>query len=168
MDFVVNCLMKGFTYNGNIEDCIINYLMLFVSIIPFLFNNSCNKQISPSNKWGIIFVLSWILQIMLWFKINCVGISVVWNIMFGLILISIKINNVERKQKMYKITIGNLFVADIYYLIKLGIISTIAHVISIIIGIFSGFIIYKINKSDEVNDGPTNSHKTNNSEILNP
>lgn len=71
-------------YNGDILNIVLNWVMLTVSFLPFLYQSFINLGVilrRDSNYWFFHFMLYFIFQIALCLGIGCYGISIVWNAM---------------------------------------------------------------------------------------
>jgi len=143
MNQIVQNLYKGMTYYESWSFVFVNYSLLLVSLVPFF--------VIRHEKFGkSIRITLWIaiaIQVAFWLTLQAVGISIIWNTMLGALMVDfILFRKHLNKQNWLVIGLAMLILlsADIYYLITLPIITSIAHLAAILLGIIcKRYIRYK-------------------------
>ncbi|MEL7530318.1 MAG: hypothetical protein AAFN10_03380 [Bacteroidota bacterium] len=153
MNESLQILVDGFTYRGHMLDIAINYVVLALCLLPYFFAKGKDKVIL-GNLWVWIGLLMAALQIWIWFEMNESGISLIWSALAGLnILLLVKIKrspeaeNPLIKQLLWASLIAVL-AANLYYAITLPPITTIAHIIALLVGmaIYGGILLLRRGK----------------------
>lgn len=122
-------IVSGLTYDGDIPSMIINYGMIAVTLAPFLLD-----AVVKQSKWIICFVLSLIIQVLLWFVADAIGVSIVWCMMAGFLSLAYWNKGSDRPPLVIGALLATL-AAIMYYAITYPAITTIAHVLAIIVGV---------------------------------
>lgn len=169
-------ILEILDYQGNETDTLINWTMLVISIVPFFLQTSLHlgtlKRVD-SNYWPFHLVFYFIFQIVLCLLLECVGISIVWNAMMGLLITYFQLTNLFKHKKVinwfrskaptYRIYLIACilswvmgFGVDIYYLIIETFITTLAHFLAIILGLVTGYLSKKISFEIEKQDSNEN------------
>ena len=138
-------LYSALTYNGNWWFVGLNYFMLFLSIIPFVFTSLKNQD----KKVWITFFIAVVVQAIFWFGLKVTGISIVWNAMLGVLIFDIfhfykKLVRVEKL--IAGLSVIALLAADIYFLLTTAIITTVAHCSAILLGLITIFLLQRKQK----------------------
>tara|TARA_B100001093_G_scaffold324149_1_gene309301 strand:- start:119 stop:541 length:423 start_codon:yes stop_codon:yes gene_type:complete len=122
-----NDIIKILTYWDDLSQVIINYSMLIIVILYLLFDKY--------NKISDIYIVIglFVFQILLCLLVNCEGISVIWNALTSYIFMRHLRNNSFTIKKDILFIIIPAFFVNLYYINDLN--ATIAHIISIILGI---------------------------------
>ncbi len=135
MNNVLQRLIDGFSYDGNLKHSVINYLLIAFSLLPYLVKANAAK--ASSNVWLSVFIISLVIQIINWFVFDVSGVSVIWCCMAGYNFMYI----LKSGDSMYTdnkiLFIVNLLTAIagiVFYAITLPIITTWAHIIAVLAG----------------------------------
>ncbi len=140
MTTILQTLAKGFTYSGAFQHIILNYSLIFLTLYSLiLIRKSDSTNIKP---WQTAFILSFSLQIFLWFYPGAEGVSVVWCTMtgFGLIhLLQGKIETTSAKYTLIGIALVPALLSNLYYAFTFPPITTLAHFLAILMGMLLGF-----------------------------
>ena len=140
MNSILQTLVKGFTYSGEFLHIFINYslIILTISSLVIIRKIDVSHSIKP---WFKAFFISFSLQIFLWFFPGAEGVSVVWCTMTGFGLIHLLQNKLESNNAKYILLgislIPSLFV-NIYYFLTFPPITTVAHLLAILMGMLLG------------------------------
>lgn len=140
MNDILTILFNGLTYGGDLNLTIINYAITVITIIPFLSTNL--KSIVF--RWKLILLIAVILQSFFWFILLAQGISIIWNTLAGLlIIVLLRIKSQLSKNTMFLIylSIVSAIIADVYFGVSFPLITTIAHLVAIAMGIFLYFLL---------------------------
>ncbi|MEJ7681437.1 MAG: hypothetical protein WKG06_27020 [Segetibacter sp.] len=137
MNKKLQTLIDGLTYSGSIKESIINYALIFFTVLPHLMAAKYQTKGNRS-KWYLVLIISVFVQIVLWFFPGAVGVSIVWCSMAAfnmLILIKSEFNN---KSKIKILLIVSLLLSSLgilYYAIIFPVITTAAHIIAALMGV---------------------------------
>lgn len=139
MNESLQVLVDGFSYRGDLLDIAINYVVLALCLSPHLLAKGKDKAIL-SNFWLWVLIIETALQIWIWFVMNETGISLIWSALAGLnILILVKLycspegESPLIKQLLWASLIA-VIVANVYYVITLPLITLMAHLVAMIMG----------------------------------
>ncbi|PSR51955.1 hypothetical protein AHMF7605_29025 [Adhaeribacter arboris] len=137
MNPLFQTLVTGATYAGSFHHSSINYTLLLIAILPHLMGR---EQLAKKNQssWLWTLLSSTLIQISLWFLVNAIGISLIWNALAGFNLLFFTRNNyllAYLKRLFFLSGFTIIFMAIVYYLIIFPVITTIAHVIAILLGV---------------------------------
>ncbi|MEO0470182.1 MAG: hypothetical protein AAF206_11215 [Bacteroidota bacterium] len=138
IDGPLGILIGGFFYRGNLLDIGINYLLLFLCLLPFFHAKGRQKELL-GREWLWISLLFLVLQIWIWFSEHETGISLIWSALAGVNLILIWRNWKEaefapRIRNLLIMSLIAVLLGDLYYAITLPPITTIAHGIASVVG----------------------------------
>jgi len=145
-------LWEILTYEGDITNCEINYSILAIVFIPFIWWSIQRHVNGVASKrsaifWTCFIIFLFAFQISLCFLIDCSGISIVWNAVAAIhviILLSI------RKPRFITYTIVLIpvfgaFGVDLYYAVVDVPLTTSAHTCAIMLGVFLAGIESRVN-----------------------
>jgi heme A synthase len=76
MKDVLQIIISGLTYEGQILHIIINYALIILAVMPFLFFDNQGPR-KESRAWLVCLAITVIVQVAVWFAARVVGISVV-------------------------------------------------------------------------------------------
>jgi hypothetical protein len=136
-------LVNGFTYSGQALHIVINYLLIFICLLPHWMAKGQEKKIL-GKYWIGVLVIMLVLQIWVWFEENATGVSLIWSALAGLnILLLVKTRHFPEEvrpliRQLLWASLLSVLVANIYYWFTFPTITTIAH----LIGVFVGMAIY--------------------------
>jgi hypothetical protein len=126
---LINKIKKIITYDGDIKEIIINYSMLIIVILYLLFDKY-NKKLDIYIVIGLF-----LFQVILCIFEACEGISIIWNALTSYIFMRhLRSNSFKIKNNILLIIIPAFFV-NLYYYIQYEKLSTIAHIMALILGI---------------------------------
>jgi len=140
-DSIINRLIIILSYDGSTEDMIINYTLLSLNfgVAASLLLLSETTQTSL-RKWlhalasFLFFVL---FQIVLCLEVHCVGISIIWCAIMGWILMDRRTPRVDIPivllSSQRDILLGMDIVVICYYALVSDSITTIAHILAIVV-----------------------------------
>lgn len=146
MNEYIQVLIDGFTYDGQTLNIVINYVLIFICLLPFLklkqhWSNVFRKY------WVSILLIMTALQIYFWFAANFAGLSLVWSALAGLnilILFWIIRDTTEEiivVKKLMLLSLLCVLFADTYYWFVDPSLTTIAHLSATFLGmIITGII----------------------------
>ncbi len=127
-------LYQALSYSGNCIFVLINYFLLSCTLFVYLFT----KLKRVNTQWWIPTLLATILQVLFWFLLKVQGISIIWNAISGMLLLDYlrSRKGLDTKEKI-TIYLVLLFVlaGDLYFAIIAPLITTIAHICAILLGI---------------------------------
>jgi hypothetical protein len=136
------------SYSGNVIDCVINYLLLSLSVYCWIVyeNRSAGRSppVSPSSRTqAFSFGFLVVFQFSLCFLLQCSGISIIWCGISGWMIMEI-LSFRSRQQSLFVIWYPLLLSAIcnalgiLYYFVTAEAITTVAHFCAILLG----FILY--------------------------
>lgn len=141
MNDVLQVIINGLTYEGQMLHIIINYALIMLVVMPFLLldNRAVSKE---SRAWLGCLAIAVIVQVAVWFAARAVGISVVgvsliWCMMVGYLLIDYSRGNLGRagyRRGFVLVALGTGCGGIVYYLVAFPAITTIAHLVAVGIG----------------------------------
>lgn len=134
-------IIRGATYSGSWFHTAINYALIAVVVLPYLFPNQLNSGVRRT--WVYPLVISIILQVAFWFTLGVQGVSIVWCVMTGFTAAvlfaqrrSERSANVRRNVRRTMIfSLAAAFAGTVFYAVSFPPITTIAHVSAVILGI---------------------------------
>ena len=138
------------SYSGSEEDIVINYTLLTISLCSILashYQNLHEKTIQIGQFECFAFVGVLVFQIGLCLVLSCSGISIVWGTLLGFMLAEMGFITFYATDNTYhnsrwndtsnvaiRISIAGSSLGVIYYAIYAPIITTVAHILAIILG----------------------------------
>jgi hypothetical protein len=140
----VHIIIPALTYNGSVLDTTLNTVVLVILIAAL----AAQKR-SP---WWITFVAMVALQVVLWFALEAAGISVVWSGLAGAALVELGAGRTSSRHTVAsdrppaaiitaptrrRLLIAAAVVAMaaiVYYAVALPPISTVAHLLALLVG----------------------------------
>ncbi len=128
-----NTLLNALSYQGDVLLSVINYSLLMVAILPFVVTSLRTKV----SFWWIVLLSSFLLQAVLWFALYVQGISIIWNALFGFLMIVFfrQKTGLSNKHKiLIYFAMGMLVLGNVYFGFRFPPITTIAHVSAIVFG----------------------------------
>lgn len=137
MKDIFTILLNALSYNGDFLLSIINYVLLIIVILPFVVTDLKTK----ASYWWIVLLCSFLLQALLWFVLQVQGISIIWNALFGfLLLVFIRRESQwsAKSKVLIYFSMGATVFANLYFGLSLPFITSIAHIAAIVFGM--GFL----------------------------
>ena len=138
MDDVLEVIVNGLTYAGQPIHIVINYTLIVLVVVPFLL--SANRAVGKKSRaWLACLTIAVIAQVALWFAARgAIGVSLVWSIMLGYLLIDYLRGNLGRTghgRRLVPIALGAGCGGIVYYAVGFPAITTIAHLVAAGIGV---------------------------------
>ena len=142
MKDVLQVIIIGLTYEGQVLHIIVNYTLIILTVMPFLFFNVRAPR-KNSSAWLGCLAIAVIVQVAVWFAaramgISAVGVSLIWCMMVGYLLIDYLRGNLGRtgcKRGFVLVALSAGCGGFIYYMVAFPIITTIAHLFAAGIGV---------------------------------
>ncbi|PXY01453.1 hypothetical protein DF185_08180 [Marinifilum breve] len=134
MDDIITTLFSGLTYGGDVKISVINYALLAVAIMPFFLPN----MRTIAKGWTIVLAIAFVIQSLFWFVLGAQGISIVWNVLAGmLVLVAFRhrLSLLMKTKWMIVASITAVMLADVYFGLIFPLITTIAHLAAFLLGI---------------------------------
>jgi hypothetical protein len=132
MSKTIQTLIDGATYAGEVKHILINYLVLLITILPVLIYGSAGQAKITRAAFWVLFVMA-AFQVLLWFAIAAVGISVTWCALGGVNFVTV-LKYKEYRRPLYYISILAAVIAIVYYAFTLQKEVTVAHIAAVILG----------------------------------
>ena len=125
MDLIITAL----GYDGSVLDMALNAVVL-IAVLTAL---SAQRR-SP---WWIVLIVMAVLQVALWLAAGAVGFSVVWAGLAGAVVVELVVRSGSRPRQhsMLVIALVVVLAAIIYYAVTLPLITTIAHLLALVLGV---------------------------------
>lgn len=125
MDLIITAL----GYDGSVLDTVLNAVVL-IAVLTAL---SAQRR-SP---WWIVLIVMAVLQVALWLAAGAVGFSVVWAGLAGAVVVELGVRSGSRPRQLSMLVIALVVVlaAIIYYAVTLPLITTIAHLLALVLGV---------------------------------
>jgi len=129
----ISTIENGLSYNGSTLHMLINYFLIAISVLPYCIES---VRRTKHRAWVLALCIVSLVQVLLWFLLGVVGVSVIWCAMTGYLLIDFKRRGLKpaRKNGMMLFSIlmgvGGIF----YYFITFPMLTTVAHVVALLIG----------------------------------
>lgn len=146
MSDILHILGNGLTYEGQLLHIIINYTLIILTVAPFLLHRDSSNN-RKHRGWLESFAIITFFQVVVWFAMNAVGVSLIWCTMAGYIGVCYWRDGLRQEKVTNRWTLVALlsaFAAIIYYAVVFPIITTVAHVVAVLIGIGLYFIMRSI------------------------
>eukprot|EP00039_Didymoeca_costata_P021653 m.345088 g.345088 ORF g.345088 m.345088 type:complete len:184 (+) comp25733_c0_seq1:127-678(+) len=169
----ITCIL---TYNGSLDDICINYSVLGATVLIalFFYVAKFTARGAQENKLALqgwvqllLLILVMAFQVGLCFGVGCSGVSIVWNALGSWLVFT------ERRmiygisslwspypphikgaaQALLTIVVAMVLAVDVYYGIISELLTTIAHVCAIILGLVLGFVYERCCCWPRANDG---------------
>ena len=155
----VSCILS---YNGSEDDVIINYITFAVSLcggaaVLALQRRSVNPHIF---QLMVLYQASAVLglfayQVGLCLALGCAGISIVWNAMNGFLGLTLVYQGEGwawpfhglQRELIVRVALGTIafgLAVDVYYAVAADLVTTIAHLAAILVGMLIGFVFVRI------------------------
>jgi hypothetical protein len=128
-------IIDSITYKGYESHIAINYVMIVLTLLPFL------SDYDDSRRWLTCLTFITSIQVLLWFIMNVIGISLIWCAMAGFLGREYCIGKYNDGSTIW--IFCNIVLVVLYYAMFENIETTIAHIIAIMIG-------YSISKTTEL------------------
>lgn len=142
MNDVLQIIINGLTYKGQALHIIINYTLIILVVMPYLIfdNRAQNNEI---RAWLGCLVIAVIVQVAVWFAartvgISAVGVSLIWCMMVGYLLIDYSKGNLGRigySRGFVLVALSAGCGGIVYYMLAFPTITTIAHLVAVNIGV---------------------------------
>jgi len=125
----VDLIITALGYDGSVLDTVLNAVVL-IAVLTAL---SAQRR-SPS--WIVLIVMA-VLQVALWLAAGAVGFSVVWAGLAGAVVVELDVRSGSRPRQLSMLVIALVVVlaAIIYYAVTLPLITTIAHLLALVLGV---------------------------------
>lgn len=129
----ISTIENGLSYNGSALHMLINYFLIGISVLPYCIGTVRRQS---SGAWVLALLIVSLVQVLLWFLLGVVGVSVIWCAMTGYLLVDFKRRGLKLAWKnglmLFSILmgVGGIF----YYFISFPMLSTVAHVVALLIG----------------------------------
>lgn len=143
MNTIWQTIINAATYNYSIKHCVINYMLISVSVLPHLVARIQSK--ANQNKWLWVLIISTFVQVFIWFSFNAVGVSIIWCSTTGFNILYFKrepFQFSDTTKLLYNLSFASVLIGVVYYFITLPFLTTIAHLIAILMGT-SFFYLFK-------------------------
>jgi len=125
----VDLIITALGYDGSVLDTVLNAVVL-IAVLTAL---SAQRR-SP---WWIVLIVMAVLQVALWLAAGAVGFSVVWAGLAGAVVVELGVRSGSRPRQLSMLVIALVVVlaAIIYYAVTLPLITTIAHLLALVLGV---------------------------------
>jgi len=125
----VDLIITALGYDGSVLDTALNAVVL-IAVLTAL---SAQRR-SP---WWIVLIVMAVLQVALWLAAGAVGFSVVWAGLAGAVVVELGVRSGSRPRQLSMLVIALVVVlaAIIYYAVTLPLITTIAHLLALVLGV---------------------------------
>lgn len=143
MDDPLQIIVAGLTYNGSLLHIPINYGLIAITLVPFLAPGA-HGSARLGSRWVGCFLIALAVQVLLWFVVDAVGVSVIWATMAGY---SLMLRTTRReaytpdRRRLLTVALVCALIGIVYYAVTLPFITTVAHVIAVLLGIGIFFIL---------------------------
>jgi uncharacterized membrane protein len=129
MNEILPTIVRALTYDGDTQAMIINYALLVMTLAPFLLGTVIRR-----GAWIICFIVITILQVIMWFAADAIGVSLIWAAMAGFLALTYA----NKRADQSALVIGVLvlaFAGIVFYGVTYPITTTIAHVVAVLVGV---------------------------------
>ncbi len=147
MNREIQILIDGLTYNDSVKESSINYTLILLTLIPHLVRPE-NKVRGNTDYWYWALITSVLVQILLWFSLDVVGVSIIWCSMagFNLLILLKEFYNRSRNKILLIVSVLAGLVGIIYYAVIFSAITTVAHIIGGLMGIGLFYLCRRLSK----------------------
>lgn len=112
-----------------------------MTLVPFLAPGGHDAS-RLGSRWVGCFLIALAVQVLLWFIVDAVGVSVIWATMAGYSLV-LRTTRREAytpgRRRLLTVALVSVLIGIVYYAVTLPFITTVAHVVAVLLGI--GFFI---------------------------
>lgn len=137
MSQVLQMIGNGLTYEGQVLHIIINYALVALTVIPFPRPDN-RVQRGSSHAWlGCLAIASGV-QVVVWFTMRAVGISIIWCAMAGYLFMDYTrgdIGQAREKPQLAMVALVAAGIGIVYYAAAFPIDTTVAHLVALVMGI---------------------------------
>jgi len=149
MNEVLHVIINGLIYNGAGHETLhilINYALIVLIIMPFL----CNRApIRDNHVWIGCLAAAIIVQVTMWLAaggigISVIGVSLIWCTMAGYLLMDYSRSNLGRASQrrwLVLVALAATFGGIVGYAVAFTAITTIAHLVAVVVGIALFYLI---------------------------
>lgn len=137
MNEVLRTIVNGLTYEGQVFHILINYTLIILTVLPFLRNPDSSTS-WERHGWKICLGIITLLQIVVWFIADAVGVSLIWSAMAGFLAFAYwrgGFEQAQNKKRLVQIALTATFAAIVFYAVAFPVITTIAHVVALFVGL---------------------------------
>ena len=137
MNSFLQVLRRGMTYDGRIAHVLINYALIILVLLPNVFIGQ-RMEGSPDWTWMTCLGIALLVQVLLWFIAQASGVSIVWSALAGYTLIAYGTRgtgSAEQNGFLALLALSSAGCAIVYYAVTYPLITTIAHICAVLLGI---------------------------------
>eukprot|EP00051_Salpingoeca_urceolata_P005679 m.75779 g.75779 ORF g.75779 m.75779 type:complete len:239 (+) comp14493_c2_seq1:68-784(+) len=138
------------TYDGSVLDCAINYVLLALSVCTTILLATSLGPATPTFRWPWWFFALCFYQIGLCYLVQCVGVSIVWNAVASW-MYSEAGRTAGQATALVAGAAGSLLAlslaVDVYYCITDELLTTVAHMLSLLLGLVVYLLDTRMNRS---------------------
>lgn len=121
-------IISALTYDGSVFDTVLNAVVLVIVLAALLAQGR-----SP---WWVVAIVVVVLQVVLWFALDVVGFSLVWSGLAGAAIVEfIAARRAKRRWSALAVGVVASLAAILYYAVALPPITTIAHLLALLVGV---------------------------------
>ncbi len=136
-------IRRGLTYEGQIRDVLINYTLIILVLLPYVFAEQRTGG-SRDWAWAAILAIALLVQVLLWFAVRATGVSIIWSALAGFILMDLwrgGMGGAQRNTYLALLVLGGAGAGIVYYALTYPPITTIAHLCAVLLGIAVWFVL---------------------------
>src|SRR5919205_1687403 len=137
MNDLLRIVVNGLTYAGNLLHSLINYSLIAMTIVPFLMPTAQSRALA-TRTWIGCLLIALAVQVILWFGLGAVGVSVIWSTMAGYSLAERASHSTQRdptRRQLLTVALVSATFGILYYAVTLPLITTLAHGMAVMMGI---------------------------------
>ncbi len=116
---------------------VINYALIILVLLPYVFVLRGAKG-SDGWAWATCLAIALVVQVLLWFAVGATGVSIVWSALAGFLLMDLwrgDIGGAHANTFMALLALGGAGAGIVYYALTFPLITTIAHICAVLLGI---------------------------------
>lgn len=134
---LLSVFIDGLTYAGNLQHSLINYGLIALTLLPFFAPDK--GQSSPvARRWLSCLLVAVVVQALLWFLADAVGVSIIWCMMAGytlLVYLTAGSSVDPRQHRLLVVALISALLGIAYYAWTFPLITTVAHGMAVALGI---------------------------------
>ena len=137
MNNFLRVIRRGMAYDGQIRDVAINYALIAIALLPYVFAG-WRPAGSTDWNWAACLGTALVVQVLLWFAARATGVSIIWSALAGYTLMELWSGGTGiARQNGFPalVALGGAGAGIVYYALIYPLITTIAHLCAVVLGI---------------------------------
>ncbi len=137
MNNFLRAIRRGMTYDGQIRDVAINYGLIAIALLPYVFAAQRREDVTDWS-WAACLGIALLVQVLLWFTVRATGVSIIWSALAGYTFMELWSGGTGIAQQngfLALVALGGAGAGIVYYGLIYPLITTIAHLCAVVLGV---------------------------------